>query len=661
MPAFALRIAIYGVIVPLAFVVVVPHSFEVIQWWLTPSPVPANTTLIPQTAEHVPDSPPAQIALPPLPSVHELLAEAERLQDLFDQGRMHELYANFSDEAKAQVPEAVFVAQANEVLEQLGPRKPDGWNDADRLSTFLNGPSKGRQALLWKLHPETLKFDVGSVRYGSLADSSEDLVLDLSGGQVKLAMFSEFKERSPAASIRLPQTCSHKGEDPLQHCTVPGAPVIAHDAIAIPAPVIAHHAIAIPAPVIAHHAIAIPALAIAHDAIAIPTPGHTWVSTALAIDPEGHAVIAAVGREGWLEIAICRTKPCRPDAVTTTTRAMSLIGPVALAIGSDGLAMAAVSRGEGRSSSTILLVHCDDRACSRISSTAVATGKALGLAMGLDGFPIIIYSVFDERTLTTQLRLAMCRDAACTSPSMLTAVGPINTFDSGDPSIAVGRDGRAMIAFAGPGRANGSDASLFFAHCADRMCSAMTVRELVIKADTVTSRVATLPTMATSGGGPNLRAVVLRAGSQGLPVIGYTMEMDGEIVLRIMHCVDSDCAGVRETHTVSRVDNNISLAAELDSEDRPVFAPIVYEGKAVYPKIPAGNDPPPPDYETFVALLHCATPTCRPIAKKVLLGSIGIGRIGDSQLALRPDGTLVAIAFEPHRSAVLLWDATLAH
>jgi hypothetical protein len=221
LPALALRIAIYGVIVPLAFLVVVPDSFETIHWWLTQSPLPAKAEVIPQTAEHLPDRPPAQIALPPLPPVDALRTEAERILDLFDQGRMHEVYANFSEEAKAQVPEDVFVAQAAEVLKQLGPRKPDGWDNANWVSTLLNGPSKGRKLLLWKLHPDTLKFDVGSVRFGSLADSSEDLVLDLSDGQVKLAMFSEFRQRPPAASIWLPRICPHRGEDPLQHCTVP--------------------------------------------------------------------------------------------------------------------------------------------------------------------------------------------------------------------------------------------------------------------------------------------------------------------------------------------------------------------------------------------------------------------------------------------------------
>jgi hypothetical protein len=219
-----LRIAIYGVIVPLTFVVVVPDSFEVIQWWLTPCPVPAKGELIAQGAEHVPDSPPTQIALPPLLPVQELLAEAERILDLFDHGRMHELYANFSDEAKAQVPEDVFVTQATEVLERLGPRKPDGWDDANWLSTWLNGQSKGRKVLRWKLHPENLRFNVGSWRFGSLSEASEDVVLDLSGRQIKLVMFSEFKAQPPAASVWLPRTCPHPGEDPLLHCTAPAAP-----------------------------------------------------------------------------------------------------------------------------------------------------------------------------------------------------------------------------------------------------------------------------------------------------------------------------------------------------------------------------------------------------------------------------------------------------
>lgn len=629
MPAFALRLGIYGVIVPLAFVVVVPHSFDMFRWWLTPSPVPANPALFPQTAEHVPDLPPAQIALLPLPSVNKLLADADRLQDLFDQGRMHELYANFSDEAKAQVPEAVFVTQADEVLEQLGPRKPDGWNDADRLSTLLNGPSKGRQALLWKLHPDILKFDFGSQRFGSLADSSEDLVLDVSGGKVKLAMFSEFKEKSPGASIRLPQTCYHKWENPLQHCNVPAAPVTAHDALAIPSPVIARHA------------------------VAIPTPGHTWVSTALAIDPDGHAVIAAVGLEGWLLMASCRTTPCRGDAMTTTTHALALGGRVALAIGRDGLPMAAATS-KGR----VMLVHCDDRSCLKISSTVVASGQALGFALGLDGLPLITYSVFDEHTLATQLLLARCQDATCAQPAITIAVGALNRPGSSDTSIGMARDGRAMIAFEGPDRASRADASIQFARCADRLCSAVTVRELVIKGNSATSRVSMAGTEEGHGAGPGTEAVVLHAGAQGGPVMGYTMLKDGESLLRILICSDSDCAGGIATHTVHKVDDTSSIAAEIDPEDRLVFAAIAYRGVGVYPNaLPPNVDPPPPDYDTWVALLHCATPACPPISDSIALGSIGIGRSGELGLARRKDGTLVTIAFDPHRPAILLWDA----
>jgi len=36
-----------------------------------------------------------------------------------------------------------------------------------------------------------------------------------------------------------------------------------------------------------------------------------------------------------------------------------------------------------------------------------------------------------------------------------------------------------------------------------------------------------------------------------------------------------------------------------------------------------------------------------------------MGRGGEPQLARRQDGTLVTIAFDPHRPAILVWDKAL--
>ncbi|HTD28726.1 MAG TPA: hypothetical protein VK660_05000, partial [Xanthomonadaceae bacterium] len=389
----------------------------------------------------------------------------------------------------------------------------------------------------------------------------------------------------------------------------------------------------------------------------IPTPGNDWVSTAVAIDRDGHAQIAAVGREGWLLMASCRTTPCRGDAMTTTTHSLALGGPVALAIGRDGLPVTAVTS-KGR----VMLVHCDDRPCSKISSSAVATGEALGLAIGLDGLPLITYSVFDDHTLATQLRLARCQDATCTHPATTIAVGALDRRGANNSSIAIARDGRAMIAFKGPDRASGADASLLFARCADRVCSALTVRELVIRGNGATSRVSMPGTAEGHGAGPGIEALVLHAAAQGGPVMGYTMDKDGEGLLRILSCADNDCAGGLATHTVRKVDDPSSIAAEIDSEDRPVFAAIAYRGEGVFQNaLPSNVDPPAPDYELLVALLQCATPACASIGDAIPLGSIGVGRGGEPELARRQDGSVVAIAFDPHRPAILVWDAALDH
>lgn len=227
------RTAIIGLIASLACAAFVVDSFNVAAWKFGHAdsahnrlqPVSSSTATITSDPHVTPATSQHEMALANLPSAKQLLAEAERILQLFDDGRMHEVYALFNDAAKAQVPEAVFVKQAQEVLDQLGPRKPDGWNDANWISTLLNGRSRGRKFLLWKLHRDTMMFDVGSWRVGTLSDSDENLVLDVSTRPIRLAMFSEYKlGQNPGASVWLPRTCSHPGEDPLQHCKKPDVP-----------------------------------------------------------------------------------------------------------------------------------------------------------------------------------------------------------------------------------------------------------------------------------------------------------------------------------------------------------------------------------------------------------------------------------------------------
>jgi len=52
---------------------------------------------------------------------------------------------------------------------------------------------------------------------------------------------------------------------------------------------------------------------------------------------------------------------------------------------------------------------------------------------------------------------------------------------------------------------------------------------------------------------------------------------------------------------VRKVDDATSIAAEIDSEDRLVFAAVAYRGDGVSPTLLSpGQDPPPPDYEVLV-------------------------------------------------------------
>ena len=151
-------------------------------------------------------------------------------------------------------------------------------------------------------------------------------------------------------------------------------------------------------------------------------------------------------------------------------------------------------------------------ALTTVDSTSIV-GRYASIAIGADGLPVIAH--YDA--VNGDLRVAKCTNAACTGTSTLNIVdspGNVGQY----PSVAVGTDGRPVIAYYDVG--NGD---LKVAKCADAACMS------TINVDTLDS----------TGNVGEYTAIAIGAG--GLPVISYFNRTNG--VLKVARCANADCSG----------------------------------------------------------------------------------------------------------------------
>ena len=190
------------------------------------------------------------------------------------------------------------------------------------------------------------------------------------------------------------------------------------------------------------------------------------------------------------------------------------------------------------------LAVCNDAACT---SPAISTldstenvGMSTSIAVTSSNLPVISY--FDETN--SDLKLAVCNDAACTSPaiSTLDSIGYVGS----DTSIAVTSSNLPVISYH-----DASDSDLKLAVCNDAACTSPTISTL------------------DSTGYVGLYTSLAETASN-LPVISYFDDTNSDLKLAV--CNDAACT----SPTISTLDSaeNVGMytSIALTSSDVPVIS-----------------------------------------------------------------------------------------
>jgi hypothetical protein len=256
----------------------------------------------------------------------------------------------------------------------------------------------------------------------------------------------------------------------------------------------------------------------------------TSVITDGAVDADGTVVI---GNDGLglftyrdesnddLEVAHCANTACTSVSSSTPIDGASGFGGTqsSIAIGSDGFGLVAYKDLDGSSVGDLAVVHCQNTACTNFGpetgiDTTGEAGEDASIAIGADGLGLIAY----RDVTNTDLKVAHCANAACTSATNTTLVDP----DSGlNPSLAIGGDGLGLISY----ESNGSGNDLSVAHCSNTNCTASTTS-----------------VVDTANAGRNSSLTI---GGDGLGLISYQeLSVDN---LRVAHCSNILCNAATAT------------------------------------------------------------------------------------------------------------------
>lgn len=206
-------------------------------------------------------------------------------------------------------------------------------------------------------------------------------------------------------------------------------------------------------------------------------------------------------------------------------------GYTAITVGSDGLPL--IGFFDQADNGAIKIAHCLDAKCTNAEFNTIDNimlnspdKNAISIAVGGDGFGVLVYGAANAQGDDVELRIAHCESLDCGSSSINvvdTFVGKANlTLRENRAGVAIGNDGFALIAYNAPLGVN----TLKVAHCENTACSASTVTILDID---------------------NIRdGAAIALGSDGLGIISYQVnypQQSGNLPgLKVAHCENTDCS-----------------------------------------------------------------------------------------------------------------------
>ncbi len=201
----------------------------------------------------------------------------------------------------------------------------------------------------------------------------------------------------------------------------------------------------------------------------LDTAGNVGSASSIAIGADGFPILSYYdGTNGGLKTAKCGDASCDPASATLRTLDTSGGYYTSLAVGTDGFPVISYY---DAANGDLKVAKCGDASCNP-ASAAFRTVDSIGnvgwhnaIAIGVDGFPVISYM---DGT-NAALKVAKCGDASCdpTSVTLRTIAATGGGYYTG---IAIGVDGFPIISYM-----DGANGDLQAAKCADPSCDPASV------------------------------------------------------------------------------------------------------------------------------------------------------------------------------------------
>lgn len=314
--------------------------------------------------------------------------------------------------------------------------------------------------------------------------------------------------------------------------------------------------------------------------------GQEGLGASVAIGTDGRALISYPDwTAGVLRVVHCSDLECTRARIAAVPFAG---GSASVAIGGDGLGLIAYGP-------SVQVAHCADVNCASATTSLIFPNGPnivhfLGaLAMGTDGRGFLTAEVNNFTLGTSLLLAAKCSNAACTSFTTATIANADLVDGLPGGAVAIGSDGRPLIAYAYHVSFPAFAWKIFVAKCQDSSCSAISSR-----------------TEIGSGRHPLDMAI----GSDGLGLLAWT---DADAGLRLTHCGDAACNGA-STALLDPVGPIYDAAVVAGSDGLPLLAYL------------SGND---------LKVAHCNDLACSSASTATL---DGVSNVITTRLAIGADG-----------------------
>ena len=234
--------------------------------------------------------------------------------------------------------------------------------------------------------------------------------------------------------------------------------------------------------------------------------------TSIELGSDGRALISYYdGQNGDLKVAHCRNVVCRGAKLTVVDQGGDVGRWNSVAIGADGLGLISYY---DATNADLKVAHCQNVACSTAATATLdSEGGPSSIAVGVDGRALIAFVANDA------LKVAHCSDVVCSTATLAT----IDVVQGEThPSIAIGADGLGLISYSNRAEDN---PRIDVAHCVDVGCSAATI--------------------ATPWPCFCELAASLTIGADGLGLIAAA---DIDSNLAVVHCSNLDCSAGTPTY-----------------------------------------------------------------------------------------------------------------